>query len=101
MDIKTSIQDKVATVRLQGRFDFSVHRSFREAFKSALDNAAVKEIQVDLGAVEYIDSSALGMLLLSRENAAAVGKTVALARAAGPVKQVLDIANFHKLFAFK
>ena len=51
----------------------------------------------DLGNVAYLDSSALGMLLMLRDKAKSSGKTVCLANARG-VRQVLDIANFGKLF---
>jgi HptB-dependent secretion and biofilm anti anti-sigma factor len=53
---------------------------------------------VDFGRVDYLDSSALGMLLLLREKAEAAGKKVSLANLSGTVKQVLEIANFGKLF---
>lgn len=80
------------TIRLTGRFDFGVHREFREAVKRALQNPAVREIQIDLGAADYVDSAALGMLLLSLENAKAADKTVTLANnARGTVKGVLDL----------
>jgi len=48
--------------------------------------------------VEYLDSSALGMLLLVRERAEAVGKPVVLSHPNPTVAQILDIANFRKLF---
>jgi hypothetical protein len=38
------------------------------------------------------------MLLMLREKAEAVNKTVSLANCRGSVRQVLDIANFGKLF---
>jgi anti-anti-sigma factor len=98
MDVTTSMHDGTAIIRLRGRFDFSGHRVFRDAFKIALTNESVRDIKVDLGAVEYVDSSALGTLLLSRQDASAAGKVIVLAGASGAVKQVLDIANFHKLF---
>ena len=41
---------------------------------------------------------ALGMLLMLRDKAKSSGKTVCLANARGSVRQVLDIANFGKLF---
>ena len=67
----------------------------------AIANAAIKEIQIELGSVDYMDSSALGMLLLALEQAKAVGKTVSLAGATGAVKAILDISNFQKLFVIK
>jgi anti-anti-sigma regulatory factor len=41
------------------------------------------------------------MLLLLREKAQAANKTVALRNCRGTVKQVLDIANFGRLFAIR
>ena len=43
--------------------------------------------------------AALGMLLMLRDKAKASGRAVTLANCRGAVKQVLDIANFGKLFA--
>jgi anti-anti-sigma factor len=87
-----------AVIALSGRFDFNAHREFREAVEQAVKSEA-REVHVDLGGVDYLDSSALGMLLMLRDKAKAVGKDVVLANARGAVKQVIDIANFGKLFA--
>ena len=98
MQAKLLNVDNRAVIQLQGRFDFNAHREFREAVDSALAGTA-KEIQVDLGGVDYLDSSALGMLLMLRDKAKGAGREVSLAKCTGAVKQVLDIANFGKLFA--
>ena len=91
--------DGRSVIRLQGRFDFSSHRDFREATENALAADGSRDISVDLSAVDYLDSSALGMLLMLRDKARAVDKTVSLSNCRGGVRQVLDIANFGKLFA--
>lgn len=101
MKVSSTSGKSVASVRIQGRFDFAGHREFRAAIKSLLAETAVREIEVDLSAVEYMDSAALGMLLLARENAGDVGKTVTIARPSEKVRNVLDVANFHKLFQFR
>ena len=98
MDTSISARDGRAVIRLSGRFDFTVHRQFREAVDKALEPKDVKEIQVDLGSVAYLDSSALGMLLMLRDKARSINRGVSLANCRGAVKQVLDIANFSKLF---
>ena len=51
--------------------------------------------------MDYLDSSALGMLLMLREKAQAANKTVVLSNCRGAARQVLDIANFGKLFSMK
>ncbi len=101
MTISRTTRDTTEVIRIEGRFDFATHREFREALKTALADERTKEVVIDLAATQYIDSSALGMLLLSLENAKAAGKSLALDRPAGAVKQVLDIANFQRLFSIR
>lgn len=97
MQTNVSSHDGKTIIQLQGRFDFNAHREFREAVDQAVKDAAA-QIQVDLGGVDYLDSSALGMLLMLRDKAKSTGKAVTLANARGSVKQVIEIANFGKLF---
>lgn len=87
-----------AVIRLAGRFDFNTHREFRGAYEPLLADASVNSVVVDFAAVDYLDSSALGMLLMLRDKLGGVNKSVALMGVSGNVKQVLDIANFGKLF---
>lgn len=90
--------DGKVVIKLEGRFDFNAHREFREVVDRAVREAE-RKIEVDLDAVDYLDSSALGMLLMLRDKAKGAGKDVVLANARGTVKQVIDIANFGKLFS--
>lgn len=101
MTITRTTRDATEVIRVEGRFDFATHREFREALKAALANERAREILIDLAAAVYIDSSALGMLLLSLENAKAAGKSITLGGPTGAVKQVLDIANFQRLFSIR
>lgn len=99
MQVNVASANGRSVIRLQGRFDFNSHRDFRDAVDRALGTAGDTEVAVDLGGVEYLDSSALGMLLMLRDKAQGVGRAVILANCRGPVRQVLDIANFGKLFS--
>ncbi len=98
MDASVHANEDAAVIRLAGRFDFNAHREFREAVDKSLGVKAGKPIRVELGSVTYLDSSALGMLLMLRDKAKAANRPVSLSGAQGSVKQVLDIANFGKLF---
>lgn len=98
METTISSADGRSVIRLSGRFDFNAHREFRDAVDQVLKSEP-QEIQVDFGAVDYLDSSALGMLLMLRDKARGGGKNVSLANCRGAVKQVIEIANFGKLFA--
>lgn len=99
MDTNVVAEAGRAVIRLKGRFDFNAHREFRDAVDLALKDDAQREVQVDLAGVDYLDSSALGMLLMLRDKARGTGRTVSLANCRGAVKQVVEIANFSKLFA--
>lgn len=98
----TSTEDMGRLVlKLEGRFDFHAHRDFRAAYEKVLESHTAKTIELDFDGVDYLDSSALGMLLLLREKADASGKQIVLAGLKGTVKQILDVANFGKLFTIK
>jgi anti-anti-sigma factor len=88
----------VADLRLHGRFDFSIFRSFRELYEPAVVDPEVDTLRLDFTAVEYVDSAALGMLLMLREKVEKLGKRVVLAGCQGGVRQLLDNAHFGRLF---
>jgi len=96
MQALLTLAPPLARVRLDGNFTYEAHRGFKEATQPALDDAAVRQIEIDFGAVGYLDSAALGMLLLLNERAA--GRQVRLVNVKGTVRSVLEIANFGKIF---
>lgn len=98
MKIQTTVYDGKATLRLNGRFQFDSHREFRSAYDPYLNDAAVRVVLLDFSGVEYLDSSALGMLLLLREKLANVRKEAEIVGVQGAAKQVFEIANFARLF---
>jgi HptB-dependent secretion and biofilm anti anti-sigma factor len=82
-------------ITITGRFDFSLHDDFRDAYRR---QTSAGEYRVHLDATEYIDSSALGMLLLLSEHAESRHGRVVLAGPTPGVRRTLAIANFDKLF---
>lgn len=73
MQTNMTSRDGKAIIGLQGRFDFNAHREFRDVVDQAMKDPA-HEIHVDLGSVDYLDSSALGMLLMLRDKAKGGGQ---------------------------
>ncbi len=98
MQISSSITGNHANLALGGRFDFNATREFREAYEQILAHKDLEAINVDLANVDYLDSSALGMLLLFKEKAGPGGVKLSLVNSRGGVRQILEVANFHKLF---
>jgi anti-anti-sigma factor len=98
MDARLTLQSGIAVIQLEGRFDFSAYRDFRTCYEAALAEPNLREIAVDLERVEYLDSSALGMLLLLKDYADARGVSMALANCRGIVREILDVASFGAMF---
>jgi len=97
MGISSSVSDdgKVVTIRVGGRFDFAVHQQFMLAYKEY--PRGEKCFVVDLENAEYMDSSALGMLLQLRDHGQEAGE-VSLLNGNTGIQEILRIANFDKLF---
>ena len=87
--------DHCTVIKVKGRFDFSCHAAFREAYAGAANSS---EFVVDMEEASYMDSAALGMLLLLREHAQQNGGRVTITNCRGQTYDVLQIANFHRLF---
>ena len=98
MDVMIEKMGDRVEVRLVGRFDIKSNLAFRNAIKPLLSDSAVDTIAVDFDQVPFIDSSALGMLLLLREQAQSTNKNVALTRCSPDLQKVLTVAQFHKIF---
>lgn len=98
MQIQITNAGDNAVICLNGRFDFTTQRTFKMYYDPILKQEEIRKLEIDLGGVEYLDSSALGMLMLLRERAQVMGKDVVLSKPNQMVAQILDIANFKKLF---
>ena len=82
-------------ILIKGRFDFNDHTEFREAYQNYNSKAAYI---LDMNDAEYMDSSALGMLLLLREHAGGDSAKIDVVGCKSEIKKILAIANFQKLF---
>jgi anti-anti-sigma factor len=100
MSITSSLSNDQLTViiKVAGRFDFSTHQDFVQTYKGF--SKGEKTYVVDLTGAEYMDSSAMGMLLRLREYNRP-GENVVLSNSNEAVNDVLQIAKFDKLFTIK
>ncbi len=91
---------EIETLRLPTSFDYSFHRQFSEQYTAMLENGACREILLDFSQVEYLDSSALGMMVLLQKRAAAQQIQVRVKGARGATEEILKMANMQKIFEF-
>ena len=84
------------TLAIKGRFDFGRHHDFRDAYER-LEHTPDQYV-VDLKDTTYVDSSALGMLLLLRDHAGGDESDVRIVNCNPDVRKIFAISNFDKLF---
>ena len=82
-------------IKITGRFDFNAHHDFRNIYRNEKTNA---EYSIDMSGTDYIDSSALGMLLLLREHAGNEAANITITGCNADIKKIFAISNFEKLF---
>ena len=83
-------------IKITGRFDFSAHQDFRQIYENATTD--VNRYIIDMGEATYLDSSALGMLLLLRDHAGGEESNINIVNCNDDVKKILTISNFGQLF---
>lgn len=100
MSIRSKLTEngKKLIIELDDRFDFSCHGVFRDVYRS-LDPSQLK-ITIDFIKTEYIDSAALGMLLVLRERAGGDSADIIIKSCRPSVQQIMDITRFDRLFKF-
>ncbi len=95
----SSISGDTVTVRILGRFDFSSHQEFQGACPCGPNQP--KQVIVEMSGVEYVDSSALGMLLVLKDQLGGAKGAVTIKGCRPDVLNVLTIANFHQMFSIE
>ena len=83
---------KTTQIVVSNQFDFSLHQTFRDAYRTVSTPGAV--FIVDLARATYMDSSALGMILLLKEHADKLSGKVIISSPNESVLKILKIANF-------
>lgn len=98
MLVEGQLVGNTAILFIKGRFDIASYEAFNKAYAEFIGH--VEQFQIDLSMTTFMDSSALGMLLLLREKA---GETtnIELINANDDVNKVLQIAQFHQLFTIR
>ncbi|MGJ8694500.1 MAG: STAS domain-containing protein [Thalassotalea sp.] len=96
---KISEDGLVVTIEVAERFDFSLHQAFRESYVQS--DKKTSKFVLDLSKTTYMDSSALGMVLLLKDHAESISANVVLYQPSDTVNKILQIAQFHRLFSIE
>ncbi|WP_416307336.1 STAS domain-containing protein [Neptunicella sp. SCSIO 80796] len=88
-----------ARIALPEKFDFGYSKEFTKQYKDLLQQS-VSHIVLDFSLVSYLDSSALGMMVLLHKQAKENNIKTSIKGAKGTAEDILRMANFQKMFEF-
>lgn len=91
-----SADKETFTIKIDGKFDFNLVQEFRAAYQDIGDNKP--KVIVDLRDTEYMDSSALGMLLNMQKNLGDKVSSISISNCRPQIKKILQISRFDKKF---
>jgi anti-sigma B factor antagonist len=98
MDTKLSEENGITILEPSGEIDLHTSPQLREKLQALL-KARTPRLIVDLGAVNYMDSSALATLIEYLRDAAAHSGQLALCRLQPRVRTVFELVRLNELFS--
>lgn len=98
MSLSTHISSdgRQLTIQIKGKFDFNLVQDFRSAYSDVGDESP--KVVVDLRETEYMDSSALGMLLNMQKMLNGKVSSISITNCKPQIKKILQISRFDKKF---
>lgn len=96
LETQLSADEKSFTIKMDEKFDFGKVQDFRQSYTDMPDS--VKQIEVNLSETEYMDSSALGMLLNMQKTLKDSVSTFKITHCRPQVLKILTISRFDKKF---
>lgn len=102
MAISSSVSPdgKTLTIEIDGRFDASSLDEFRKCYEN-VSGGEPERYNVDLKKAVYLDSSALGMLLVLRDYAGGENARITISNCSPEVKKIFTISSFEQLFTIQ
>ena len=92
-----SSDGRTITIAIIGRFDFGQHREFRKACEGKAKTGC--SVVIDFARVDYVDSAALGMMLVLREQMGNDAQRIRIVNCKPGLRSILAISNFDQLFS--
>ncbi|MDD3030112.1 MAG: STAS domain-containing protein [Alphaproteobacteria bacterium] len=98
MDIIQNVQKKTFDITLSGAFTFNDNKAFRDIINQIETLDDLQKIIFRIDKLTFVDSAALGMLLLAYDAGDKTHKRIILKGPTGQVKKMLELTHFQRLF---
>lgn len=99
MTIVHVVQGQSIRVALKGDLDLTTAEPLREALDKLVDRYRDKNLVLDLGEVDFVDSSGLGVILGRYRRLAAQSRTIGLVGVKASVRAVLELAGIDSIMS--
>ncbi len=97
MELTITSKKPVFCAEISGKFTFADTATFKDVL-SEVEKAAPASVELDLAALTFVDSAALGMFLLLKDAAGKHDAKVTLKGANGQVEKLLKMSRFDQIF---
>ena len=87
----------IDVLKLEGRIDAANAKDIKEKVGSLSKENRVKLV-IDLGAVDFIDSSGLGSLVASFRSVNKLGGDIKIASLQDPIRSIFELTRLHRVF---
>ena len=99
MNVRTEIREGKGVVTICGALNAACVDSFREQMQEWMtENEAVRQIVLDAGDMDYVDSAGLGVLIALLKRATERGGDIRIARLQNKARIVFEITRAFKIF---
>ena len=97
MEIISSIKDGILYIKLSGDIDHHSAKSVRDSVDGLIRENNPAELELDLSAVEFMDSSGLGLVLGRYKKQIETGGKMKIINPTRRVMQILQLAGVEKI----
>ncbi|NVK39468.1 MAG: STAS domain-containing protein [Gammaproteobacteria bacterium] len=97
-NVDVSQEGSTTVITINGRFDFNILQEFRDAYSDK--DAGSGKFVINLAGTEYIDSSALGMLLNMKNHLGSEDRAIEIINCQPNLMKIFTIAHFDRKFKF-
>jgi anti-anti-sigma factor len=98
MLIERSLVQDAIVLRIEGRFEFGTRNEYKRLIGQIVQEGH-RRLVLDLEGVTFLDSSGLGLLLLTDQNFRLKKGTFSLVNPTGYVRQVIELANLPRVIS--
>ncbi len=98
MEIRQETINNVEVLKLEGRLDASSTKDLKEKV-NALTRENHTQLVIDMGAVDFIDSSGLGILVSSLRTVNKMGGDIKISALQDAVRAIFELTRLHRIFS--